>query len=380
MKAMSSSPLDAIIIGGGPAGASAAWALAKAGHRVLILEKERLPRVKPCGGGVSPQVAQWFDFDFSPVISNRVTRMRFTWKSGEAVDAPIETKEPLWMVKRSEFDHFLVKQAISRGAELRDSTAALGLRFEHGVWTVETGDGPIHARYLIAADGSKGPAAKWLGFADRKRYIAGALEAEFPGLSSQPDVVHLDFGTVAKGYAWNFPKGDGQGLGLGALRGKQDKDLKTLLAGYTETFGVALEACHLMAHPIHCWDGDQVLHTQHAVLAGEAACVVDPFTAEGIRPSIFSGLRAAEAIQAALRGQDRALDGYTRAMQEQWGSEMIWAKRLSQLFFAAPRLGWKVVVGTPGSPQRMAQILIGEASYSQYAASAIRKLSFGFAG
>ncbi len=377
---MNSSPLDALIIGGGPAGASAAWALAKAGHRVLILEKERLPRVKPCGGGVSPQVAQWFDFDFTPVISNRVTRMRFTWKGGEAVDAPIGTKEPLWMVKRSEFDHFLVKQAISRGAALKDGLSALGLRFEDGAWTVETNEGPLRARYLIAADGSKGPAAKWLGFTDRKRHIAGALEAEFPGLPMESDIAHLDFGTVAKGYAWNFPKADGQGLGLGALRGKQDKDLKALLAGYTERFGVALEACHLMAHPIHCWDGDQVLHTRNAVLAGESACVVDPFTAEGIRPSIFSGLRAADAIHAALRGEDRALEGYTRVMQEQWGSEMIWAKRLSQLFFAAPRLGWKAVVGTPGSPQRMAQILIGEATYSQHAASAIRKLSFGFAG
>lgn len=377
---MSSSPLDALIIGGGPAGASAAWALAKAGHRVLLLEKERLPRVKPCGGGVSPQIANWFDFDFSPVISNRVTRMRFTWKGGEELEEPIGTKEPLWMVKRSEFDHFLVKQAMAKGAELKDGTAARGLRFEEGLWVVETDEGTLRARYLIAADGSKGPAAKWLGFTDRKRYIAGALEAEFPGLPKDPSIVHLDFGTVAKGYAWNFPKGDGQGLGLGALRGKQDQDLRKLLAIYTQTFGVALEACHLMAHPIHCWDGDQVLHTQNAVLAGEAACVVDPFTAEGIRPSIFSGLRAAEAVGAALRGEDRALETYTRVMQEQWGVEMAWAKRLSQLFFAMPRLGWKVVVGTPGGPQRMAQILIGEATYSQHAANAIRKLSLGFAG
>ena len=380
MRVMSPSLLDALIIGGGPAGASAAWALAKAGHRVLILGKDPLPRVKPCGGGLSPQIAQWFDFDFSPVISNRVTRMRFTWKGGEAVEESITTREPLWMVKRSEFDHFLVKQAVIRGAALKDGTAALGLRFEDSAWTVETGDGPLRARYLIAADGSKGPTAKWLGFTDRKRYIAGALEAEFPGLPADPAIVHLDFGTVMKGYAWNFPKGDGQGLGLGAMRGKQDKDLRSLLATYTQSFGVKLEACHIMAHPIHCWDGDQVLHTQNAVLAGEAACVVDPFTAEGIRPSIFSGLRAAEAISGALRGEDRALEGYTRVMQEQWGSEMIWAKRLSQLFFAAPRLGWKVVVGAPGSPQRMAQILIGEATYSQHAANAIRKLSFGFVG
>lgn len=377
---MSPSPFDALILGAGPAGASAAWALAKAGHRVLLLEKDRLPRVKPCGGGVSPQIAQWFDFDFSPVISTRATRLRFTWKGAEALESPLGTKEPLWMVKRSEFDHFLVKQATARGAMVKDGTAALGLRFEAGAWTVDTAEGPLRARYLIAADGAKGPAAKWLGFTDRKRYVAGALEAEFPGLPADPGLVHLDFGTVAKGYAWNFPKADGQGLGLGTLRGKQDKDLKALLAGYTETFGVPLSACHLMAHPIHCWDGDQVLHTGSAVLAGEAACVVDPFTAEGIRPSIFSGLKAAEAVAAALRGEDRALEGYTRAMQSQWGAEMVWAKRLSQLFFAAPRLGWKAVVGTPGSPQRMAQILTGEASYSQHAARAIRKLSFGFAG
>ncbi|MBS1767991.1 MAG: geranylgeranyl reductase family protein [Acidobacteria bacterium] len=377
---MSSSPLDALVIGGGPAGASAVWSLAKAGRRVLILEKEVLPRVKPCGGGVSPQIAGWFDFDFAPVISNRVTRLRFTWKSGEALEAPLGTEEPLWMVKRSDFDHFLVKQAMAKGAALKDGTAAMGLRFEDGAWTVDTAHGPIRASYLIAADGAKGPAAKWLGFTDRKRYVAGALEAEFPGLPAQSEVMHLDFGTAAKGYAWNFPKGDGQGLGLGVFRGKQSVDLKATLAGYTETFGVPLSACHLMAHPIHCWDGDQVLHTQQAVLAGEAACVVDPFTAEGIRPSIFSGLRAAEAIHRALSGEDRALEGYTRIMQEQWGAEMVWAKRLSQLFYAAPRLGWKVMVGSPGSPQRMASILMGEATYRQHAARAIKKLSFGFAG
>ena len=329
---------------------------------------------------MSPQIAQWFDFDFTPVISNRVTRLRFTWKQGEAVEEPIGTREPLWMVKRADFDHFLVKQAVAKGATLKDGVAALGLQFEDGAWTVATEAGPLRARFLIAADGAKGPAAKWLGFTDRKRYVAGALEAEYPGLPADPEVMHLDFGSAAKGYAWNFPKGDGQGIGIGVFRGKQGVDLKQVLAGYTEGFGVPLSACHLMAHPIHCWDGDQVLHTQNAVLAGEAACVVDPFTAEGIRPSIFSGLRAAEALHRALSGEDRALEGYTRVMQEQWGSEMAWAKRLSQLFYAAPRLGWKAVVGNPGSPQRMARILMGEARYQDHAARAIQRLSFGVFG
>src|SRR5690348_17238159 len=186
MKTMNPSLLDALIIGAGPAGASAAWSLAKDGHRVLLLEKDRLPREKPCGGGVSPQVAEWFDFDFSPVISNRVTRLRFTWRSGQALEGPLGTREPLWMVKRADFDHFLVKQAVSRGAELRDGLAAQGLRFEDGAWTVDTAGGPLRAAYLIAADGAKGPVGRWLGFTDRKRYVAGALEAEFPGLPADP--------------------------------------------------------------------------------------------------------------------------------------------------------------------------------------------------
>lgn len=65
---------DCIIVGAGPAGATAAYHLSKAGHSVLLLEAAQLPRYKPCGGGVSPQVADWFDFDFSPAISVKVAR------------------------------------------------------------------------------------------------------------------------------------------------------------------------------------------------------------------------------------------------------------------------------------------------------------------
>ena len=67
---------DCIIVGSGPAGGSAAYHLAKQGRQVLILEKESLPRYKPCGGGVSPIVGEWFDFDFSPAISVRATTIR----------------------------------------------------------------------------------------------------------------------------------------------------------------------------------------------------------------------------------------------------------------------------------------------------------------
>lgn len=97
---------DCIVVGAGPAGASAAYHLAKRGRSVILLEKQALPRYKACAGGVSPEVAQWFDFDFSPAIAGKVENLRYTWKLGDPIEARLETMEPMWMVQRDVFDHF----------------------------------------------------------------------------------------------------------------------------------------------------------------------------------------------------------------------------------------------------------------------------------
>lgn len=106
---------DCIIVGAGPAGGTAAYHLAKKGRSVLVLEKETLPRYKPCGGGVSPVVADWFDFDFSPAISLKVKTVRYTWNMEDVVLADLQTPEPIWMVRRDIFDHFLIQQAQNKG-------------------------------------------------------------------------------------------------------------------------------------------------------------------------------------------------------------------------------------------------------------------------
>jgi geranylgeranyl reductase family protein len=371
---------DCIIVGSGPAGGTAAYHLAKRGASVLIVEKEALPRYKPCGGGVSPQIAEWFDFDFSPAISLKANTLRYTWKMGDAVEAKLETLEPVWMVCRAVFDHFLVQKAQGQGAELKDNTEVVGIEFHNDHWQVNTGQGIFSGRYLIAADGAKGPMAKWLGFRDRKRRLAGALEAEAKTDIKDGPVIHFEFGMIKNGYIWNFPKADGYSIGVGTFRGVERQDFKQILSEYAGLFGINLQHTQQYGHPLCLWDGDQVLHAQHAILAGEAACVVDPFTAEGIRPSIWSGLKAADAIANALANQTGALEQYTQLMQETWGKEMAWAQRLAGAFYSFPSIGYKVGVKRPSATTRIGQIMCGELHYSDVVGRALKRLSGGLLG
>lgn len=366
---------DCIIVGAGPAGGTAAYHLAKRGRSVLVLEKASLPRYKPCGGGVSPAIAQWFDFDFTPAISLKVNTIRYTWKMADPVEAELKVPEPVWMVRRDVFDHFLIQQAQQQGAELRDGTEVTGIEFKSSHWQVNTPNGPVMGRYLIAADGAKGPMAKWLGFKERKRRMGGALEAEALTQVSNGHMAHFEFGMVKNGYIWNFPKAEGYSIGIGTFRGGEPQDLRAIVTEYSTSFGVDFKAIKQYGHPLCLWDGQQKLHTQNALLAGEAACVVDPFTAEGIRPSMFSGLKASEAIDQALAGDSQALAQYTKVINEEWGNDMAWAQRLAGVFYRIPGVAYRLGVKRPSATQRFGQILCGKLRYSDVAGGAIKRLS-----
>jgi len=366
---------DCLIVGSGPAGASAAYHLAKAGHSVLILEKERLPRYKPCGGGVAPIIQQWFDFDFSPAISLQVTASRYTWNRGDAVEVNLDASESLWMVRRETFDNFLVQQGQKQGVILQDNTLVTGVEEQAEKIIVKTPHSNYQGRYLIAADGGKGPLASWLGFKQRKRILAGALETEIPLDNQRDRRIHLEFGMVQSGYLWNFPKADGYSLGIGAFKNRGSQNLRQILADYARLFQVDLSTAQHWGHPISLWNGDQQLHTDRALLAGEAACVVDPFTAEGIRPSIFSGIKAAEAITHALRGENQGLVSYSRAIAQAWGKEMIWAQRLANTFYRFPGVGYRIGVKRPSATHTFVKITTGEKQYSEVAQRALERFT-----
>ncbi|VXD20229.1 Geranylgeranyl reductase [Planktothrix paucivesiculata PCC 9631] len=357
---------DCIIVGAGPAGGAAAYHLAKRGRSVLILDRFAFPRLKPCGGGVSPAIAQWFDFDFSPAISTTVERIRYTWQLDDAVESEIPT--PMWMVRRDVFDQFLVEQAKGQGAQFQDNTEVTGIEFKSDHWQVNTTTEPLTAKYLIGADGAKGSMAKWLGLKQSKLRQSQFMEVATDQLLSPS----FEFGMVKNGSIWGFPKADGYSLSIATFIGGEPKDLKKDLLDYATKAGLGHSTVY--DHPLCLWDGDKTLHTQNAVLAGEAASLVDPLSAEGIRPSILSGVKAAEAIDQALGGVGNALEGYTQTMKEEWGTDMVWAGRLGGAFYRFPKVAYKAGVKMPAATKIMSKIFCGQLRYGDIASKAIKQL------
>ncbi|MGB7251395.1 MAG: geranylgeranyl reductase family protein [Phormidesmis sp.] len=373
--------VECVIVGGGPAGSSAAYHLAKAGREVLLLEKAALPRYKPCSGAVSPSIAGWFDCDFTPAVDSYIRNVRYTWKLGDAVNAQLET-EPIWSVRRDVFDQFLIDQAVAKGAQVRDQTAVTGIEFMGDRWRVTTEQETLSAQYLIGADGAQGPMANWLGFKPHTVREAGVLEMA-TDVPVENGAFSFEFGLVKNGCLWSFPKRKGYSIGASSFIGGSVKDFKTPLSQYVSTLGMSLEQGRLYIHPLKLWDGNRVLHTDHALLVGEAAAIVDPLTAEGIRPAIYSGMMAAQAINQTLNksgtaaGAD-ALANYTRIIHESWGADMQWAQRIANVFFRVPKLGYRVGIKRPTATKRLGQILAGDIRYADIAKRVVKRLSTGF--
>jgi len=332
------------------------------------------PRAKVCGGGLCPRSLEVLGLDLAPVLGPRVSRVRFTWCGAEPVEAELPPEAHLGMVYRGPFDALLAGAAQSAGADFRPGSAVEALRREGDLWTVDTAEGTTSAPALILADGAKGRLSRALGFRIRRRLIP-AMEAEPRGPLPRTDTLHMDFGFAPGGYAWAFPKADGWNIGAGGFIRNQGLDLRTASRAMAQAVGCEAEL-KLLGHPIALWDGVSRLHGPGVLVAGEAAGLVDPFTAEGIRPAILSGLEAGAAVHRHLDGAPQALEAYSGAMGE-LGVDLRWARRLAAVFYRFPRACYRVGVCHPGAPERMARLFSGELRYRDVAFRALRRLATG---
>ena len=321
---------DVVVIGAGPSGTSCAYNIKRFNPQasVLLVDKAEFPRYKPCGGGVSPEVQNYFDFDLQAGIDSICTEVVMI-ANGKQISS---NKHPLWMVRREKFDNFLLSKARSIGVSFMNACEVQEVIQENNTVKLLSSKGEFNAKVVVIAEGGLGKLAKKLGYTVKNTILAGM---EYEHYTQKLDgKLYIDFDYNDSGYAWNFPKSDGLSLGIGGFVKGQDKGkvgLPQKLKNYSQQFAVTeFEKKNLHGHPILLYSGRQKLVHGNVIMVGEIAGCVDPLTAEGIRPAIKSGFLAAKVIAYSLKQKDlKSLVNYDVAFHQEIGRDFYSARIMS---------------------------------------------------
>jgi geranylgeranyl reductase family protein len=345
---------DAIIVGAGPSGSSAAYRLADAGKDVLLLDRASFPRDKPCGGGVTERAARLLPFSIEPVVEDVATKVDLRLGYGRTVQrgdgAPL-----VYLTQRRRLDHFLAERAQEAGAEFRDAVRVTEVvSGEGGVALLAAGE-RVEASVLIGADGVNGLVARVLGLGGN-RHVGVALEGNLsyarPGADRYRGKIVLEFGVVPGGYAWVFPKGDHANFGVGGWKSEGPR-LRGHLERLCEAHGFSGgDLDDLRGYRLPLRAPSSTLARGRALVVGDAAGLVDPVSGDGMFEGFLSSVYASEATLDLLSGRTPTLDGYGPRLAERlsthlwasWGAKVA-LDRFPQTMFrlASTRVVWGAV-------------------------------------
>ncbi|MGY5862090.1 MAG: NAD(P)/FAD-dependent oxidoreductase [Candidatus Thorarchaeota archaeon] len=332
---------DVIIVGGGPAGSTAARRASQAGLSVVLFDKARFPRYKPCAGGIRSDVSMLLDFDIKSIGQRKISGATLFAPSGFRVDCiPDDRSVPGSIIKREDFDHLLLKKASEAGAEIRENTRIAGAKEEESHVIATTNEGEeVTGMYLVGADGINSIVAKNLGFYDGWRgdsaMVAIEVEAEVGSstvreICGEPsgydaDLIFLYFGGLSHGYVWCFPKQTVLSLGA-CCRQDRGRELRPAYekwyAKFKDEYGIEPQILSDTAARFPIKRAKNIVRGR-TILVGDAAGLVDPFTGEGIPEAIESGILASSALSKAVKeANPRFLREYEKNCKREIISEL----------------------------------------------------------
>ncbi|HJL14997.1 MAG TPA: geranylgeranyl diphosphate reductase [Sandaracinaceae bacterium LLY-WYZ-13_1] len=333
---------DAAVIGGGPAGATAAHVLAHEGHRVALIDKAG--RIKPCGGAIPPRLIR--DFGVPPeLLCARISSARMVSPSARHVDMPIEGGF-VGMVDREVFDEYLRWRAAEAGAERITGTYRAITREEGDdacpLVHYRDADGTereLRARLVIGADGALSKVARQEVSSERPAYVfayheilrapEGSSADGYDG--SRCDVVY-DGSTSPDFYGWVFPHGKTVSVGSGSAQSgfKLRDSVATLRgrSGLADAATVRREGAPIPMKPLKRWDNGR-----DVLLAGDAAGVVAPASGEGIYYAMVGGeLSALAGAEFLETGNAKALKLARKTFMKAHG-RVFWILGIMQHFW-----------------------------------------------
>ena len=373
---------DAVVVGMGPAGATAAYELSRAGLSVLAIEKETHPRYKVCGGGLSARIDRILEDDYKSVVEHTIYGIQFSYRGADPLS--LDCSSPIaYMVMRDRFDHFLVEKARQVGTEVHEDEPVTSCRQLPDGIEVTTDRGRYLAKVLIGADGANSLVAQQLFPGRRSRRMA-TLESEIP-IGPAPHYpgtgrALIDIGATPAGYAWIFPKQERLSIGVGDLRGGLASPKKIFDRFVRDEKGLApWKVPQPIGHPLPLFSElseakdsrESVgLVSGRALLVGDAGHLVDPLFGEGIYYAVRSGQLAAESILSQVKDERRSLADYEEAVRREIYEEFRVAVRMASIVYSYPRLCHRLLPRYQNIVMLYYDVLRGRETYQTFYARA----------
>lgn len=339
--------VDVVVVGAGPAGATAALVLARAGVGVALLDRAPLPRGKTCGGGVVARALESLPSGVAVPVERRLGRVESRFVDA-GIAVTVEREAPLvHMAMRAPLDLALAEAARAAGAALQApcTLERVGLTPNHV--EIGTSHGPLRARFLIAADGATGPTARAAGWTEPLASVP-ALEAEveMPSrlLDRFADRARFDLGVPVGGYGWVFPKADHLSIGVGVFtQGAARRRLRDELARYLHVVGLGEgRVLRVRGAPIPVRPRREAARGR-VLLVGDAAGLADPLTGEGISLAIRSGRLAAESLLRTRLETPAAVRAYLASLRRDILGDLRIARGLAWVLYRRPGLARRLV-------------------------------------
>jgi geranylgeranyl reductase family protein len=375
-----------VVVGAGPAGATAARTLATAGIPVRLLDRCRFPRNKPCGGGISVRVLGRFPYlepELPRIVTHTLSRLYLEGPDGHSAVVRSDVPAAL-MIRRVEFDALLVSLAVDAGAELVTDTEIVQASSVDGVMELMARDGRrFTAETVIAADGVHSVVARRLRL--NRGWPASSLALDLMEETPRamlrdldPSTLWVAYGYGGPGYAYIFPKRDHVNIGIGYLLSHYRAAIRSSPYELQRAFVDCLRSRGIVAGesvrrnftPFLIPVGGPLRRPGRGrvLVAGDAGGFVNAFTAEGIYYAMVSGDLAARTVvenRTARRGEDLA-ERYRRACMREIGGELRDSVLLQRYLFSNSRRIRKMIDAAPRRPAITNLILdyaIGRRSY-----------------